>query len=125
MSTIANATQHIPLPPLNDEVLLQTAGSESQWSDSRRFPRKNTNGQCLLVPESTYRASGYTSPMQDALLRNLSRGGARILHGGELFPGETFELKLPSGTSLHLKVVWCRRHQPGVYVTGCHFSEPL
>ncbi len=125
MSTMTTAVQHIPLPPINDELLLQTAGSESQWSDSRRFPRKNTSGQCLLVPESTYLASGYRSSTQDVLLRNLSRGGARLLHGGELFPGETFELKLRTGVSLRLKVVWCRRHAPGVYVTGCHFSEQL
>lgn len=123
MSTVANAGQHISLPPINDELLQQTAGSESQWSDSRRFPRKDTSGQCLLVPESTYRDSGYCSPTQDVLLRNLSRGGARLLHGGELFPGETFELRLRTGTNLRLKVVWCRRHAPGVYVTGCHFSE--
>jgi hypothetical protein len=120
---MTNAVPHIPLPPINDELLRQTAGSESQWSDSRRFPRKDTNGRCLLVPDSTYLDSGYCSPTQDVLLRNLSRGGARLLHGGELFPGETFELKLRTGTSLRLKVVWCRWHASGVYISGCHFSE--
>jgi hypothetical protein len=125
MKTKTKAAQPIPLPPLNDELLQRTCGSEVQWSDSRRFPRKITSGRCLLVPEGTYRDSGYVSPRQEVLLRNLSRGGARLLHGGELFPGETFELQLPAGSSLRLKVVWCQRQEPGVYLSGCHFSEPL
>jgi hypothetical protein len=123
MTTLTTTVQPIPLPPINNELLELTAGSERQWSDSRRFPRKNTCSPCLLVPESTYLDAGYASPVQHVLLRNLSRGGVRLLHGSELFPGENFELKLPTGKKLRLKVVWCVRHQPGVYVTGCHFNE--
>jgi len=123
MTSPSTVAKHIPLPPVDEELIRRTQGSQMQWSDSRRFPRKNAGGECLLEPDSTYAESGYTSATQDVLLCNLSRGGLRILHGGELFPSETCQLTLPSGTRLRLEIVWCRRLERGIYVSGCHFSE--
>ncbi len=122
MTSPSSSTTHYALPQINAELLRRNQGSEILWSDSRRFPRRNTHGQCLLVPDSTYANCGHSSASQDVLLCDLSRGGAKLLHGGELFPGETCELTLPSGTNLRLKVVWCRRLERGIYSSGCHFG---
>jgi len=123
MTPPSTVAKHIPLPPIDVELIRRIKGSEMQWSDSRRFPRQNANGQCLLEPASTYADSGYISATQDVLLCNLSRGGVRILHGGELFPGESCRLALLSGKRLRVEVVWCRRLERGIYVSGCQFSE--
>jgi hypothetical protein len=123
MTSPSMVAQHIPLPSIDEELIRRTKGAEMQWSDSRRFPRKNAGGQCLLEPDSTYAESGYASATQDVLLCNLSRGGVRILHGGELFPGEMCLLTLRTGTRLRLEVVWCRRLERGIYVSGCYFNE--
>lgn len=122
MTSSATVATHYALPPAYAELLIRNQGSESLWSDSRRFPRRNTRGQCLLVPDSTYANCGHNSASQDVLLCDLSRGGVRLLHGGELFPGETCQLTFSSGTSLRLKVVWCRCLERGIYSSGCLFE---
>ena len=113
--------RHVPLPLLDEELLHRTAGGGAIWGDSRRFPRFAAAAEGLLVEEGTFADAGHAPSSQTVLLRDLSRGGLRFLHGGQLFPGERCGIKLPNGSSMRLEVMWCRRVGAGIYMSGCRF----
>jgi hypothetical protein len=114
---------HVPLPALNEFLLHQTQAGGPIWGDSRRFPRFAADVEARLESDGTYACSGFASTSQGVLLRDISRGGVRFVHGAEIFPGERFELRLPNGREMHVEASWCRRVAAGVYVTGCRFCS--
>lgn len=113
--------RHVPLPVIDDMTLRRTQSGGAVWGDSRRFPRFCASAECQLLSEGTYAPAGPTSFSQTILLRDLSRGGLRFLHGAQLFPGERSEIVLPNGIKKRLEAVWCRRVGPGLYMSGCRF----
>ena len=117
----AETLSHVPLPALSEFLLDQTKAGGPIWGDSRRFPRFAADVEGLLESQGAYAASGFATRSHAILLRDISRGGVRFVHGAELFPGERFELRLPNGRIMHLEASWCRRIASGVYVTGCRF----
>ena len=106
---------------LDDDLLHITAGGGAVWGDSRRFPRFAASAEAQLAAEGTYAAAGHAPCTQTVLLRDLSRGGLRFLHGGQLFPGERCGIKMPNGSAMRLEVIWCRRMGAGIYMSGCRF----
>ncbi|HEV7279593.1 MAG TPA: PilZ domain-containing protein [Pirellulaceae bacterium] len=113
--------RHVPLPLIDHELLQRTAGGGAVWGDSRRFRRFVAAAEARLVAEGTYADAGHAPCSQTVLLRDLSRGGLRFLHGAELFPGERCGIKLPNGSAMRLEVMWCRRMGAGIYMSGCRF----
>lgn len=91
------------------------------WGDSRRFPRFAASAEGQLLEEGTFADAGHAPCSQTVLLRDLSRGGLRFLHGRELFPSERCAIKLPNGSNMRLEVMWCRRMGAGIYMSGCRF----
>lgn len=119
--TARKTVRHLPLPPLDEELLHRTAGGGAVWGDSRRFPRFAAAAEAQLQEEGTFASAGRAPSSQTVLLRDLSRGGLRFLHGGELFPAERCSIVLPNGSRMRLEVIWCRRMGAGVYMSGCRF----
>ena len=112
----------VPLPAIDPLVLLRTGTKQKVWSDSRRFPRFEAKGAVELRPLATYPALDRGAACHQVWIRDMSRGGLRIIHGQQLFPGERCTLTLPNGTSLTLEIIWCHRLGSGIYVTGCSFG---
>ncbi len=112
---------HTAMPQLSDELIRRTRGTGMIFSDSRRFPRVLTQSECVVYSHGSYAPSGHPPQSQDVLLRDMSRGGMRFLHGSQLFPGEICSIKLPAGQILKIEVVWCRRIAPGTFTAGCSF----
>ena len=117
----SKAVRHLPLPMLDEDLLHITAGGGAVWGDSRRFPRFAASAEAQLQGEGTFAAAGHAPCTQTVLLRDLSRGGLRFLHGGQLFPGERCGIKMPNGSAMRLEVIWCRRMGAGIYMSGCRF----
>jgi hypothetical protein len=114
-------SRHVPLPALDEELLHRTAGGGAVWGDSRRFPRFAAAAEGHLQEEGTFIGAGRLPRSQTVLLRDVSRGGLRFLHGGELFPAERCSVVLPNGSDMRIEVVWCRRMGAGIYMSGCRF----
>lgn len=112
-----------PLPTIDPLVLLRTGTKKVVWSDSRRFPRLEAKGVVELRPLPTFPALERGAICHQVWMRDMSRGGLRIIHGEQLFPGERCTLKLPNGASLTLEIIWCHRLTSGLYVTGCSFGQ--
>jgi hypothetical protein len=113
--------RHVPLPVIDEATLRRTQSGGAVWGDSRRFPRFCASAECMSVSEGTYAPAGPISYSQTVLLRDLSRGGLRFLHGAQLFPGERCEITLPNGVKKRLEAIWCRRVSAGLYMSGCRF----
>lgn len=112
---------YTPLPEIDDELLRRTGGVGKVWSDARRFPRSPAQTICVLESEATFAAAGFANGWQHVWLRDVSRGGLRLIHGAQLFPSERCSLTLASGVEMRIEVVWCRRLAANVFVSGCHY----
>ena len=112
---------YTPLPYLDDELFRRTGGVGKAWSDARRFPRSPARTVCVLESEATFAAAGFANGWQHVWLRDVSRGGVRLIHGAQLFPSERGALTLASGVRMRIEVVWCRRLGENVFVSGCHY----
>lgn len=126
MTTVEKAPlPHVSLPTVSEYLLDQAKAGGPIWGDSRRFPRFAADVEAHLESAGTFACSGFPPQSQSVLMRDISRGGVRFVHGAEIFPGERFELRLPIGRRMHVQASWCRRIASGIYVTGCRFvSEP-
>ncbi|MGC4006375.1 MAG: PilZ domain-containing protein [Pirellulales bacterium] len=113
------AGRSIPLPAIDEDVLRRCGGGTGLWNDARRFMRKETGFECLLRRATD--AADREFDTQQVWLRDLSRGGIRLLHGAELAAGEHWRLTLPNATDYRVAVVWCRRVDDGLFVSGCRF----
>ena len=120
-ATEPRLARHVPLPMFDEDLLHRTEGGGAMWGDSRRFPRFAASAEGHMETEGTYAPAGPVPYSQTLLLRDLSRGGIRFLHGAQLYPGERTEIRLPNGAKKRLEVVWCRRLARGVYMTGARF----
>lgn len=121
MSPNVSAIPHIALPELSDELIRSTSGTGVVWNESRRYRRKSCTSHCKLQSEPTFASAGHEPVSQDVLLRDISRGGVRFIHGAQLFPGERCELIIEYGKQLNLEIVWCRCVDVGLFVSGCNF----
>jgi hypothetical protein len=122
--SIDDARAHYtPLPDIDEELFRRTAGAGKAWSDARRFPRSPARTICVLESEATFASSGFANGWQHVWLRDVSRGGVRLIHGSQLFPSERCALTLASGVEMRLEVVWCRRLAASVFVSGCHYMR--
>lgn len=121
MNSLPSSTPFVPLPEVSDELISSTSGTSVIWNESRRFRRNSCTSLCKLQSEATFAPAGHEPVCQEVLLRDISRGGVRFIHGAQLFPGELCELTLEGGKRLRLEAVWCRRIGDGLFVSGCHF----
>lgn len=114
----------VPLPEVDEKILRSTQSGGPVWSDQRRSVRYPSNARCVVESEGTYATCELSHGSQEVLLRDLSRGGMRFLHGAQIYPGERFVICIGRDRRLTLEAVWCRRVAPGVFVTGCRFVTP-
>lgn len=121
MRSESSAVQRVALPHLTDELFERTNCAGVIWNESRRFRRSSCKSLGSLQAKPTFVAAGHQSLCQEVMLRDLSRGGARFIHGAQLYPGEQCTLTLANGKELFLETVWCRCIDDGVFVSGCHF----
>jgi hypothetical protein len=103
-------------------LLRQTRGGGPSWDDSRRHPRFAAAAEGHLQVTRASDTISEAVPSQTILLRDLSRGGLRFLHGEKLYPGDLGSVQFATGASLPLRVVWCRRLERGVFMSGCRFN---
>lgn len=120
--TSESSDRHVPLPALDEKLLRLTRTGGPSYDDSRRHPRFAVTSEGRLQVQRRSQSPSEALPTQTVLLRDLSRSGLRILHGARLLPGDVGAVELVNGSRLPLRVIWCRRLDRDVFMSGCRFD---
>jgi hypothetical protein len=89
----------------------------SDWAQRRRWARRDFNMKCGVEAKGAY---------FNALIRNVSLGGALLDGVQELPRGTRVSVTTEGGRKLHAAVMWCRDKTAGIkFDEQLHFNDPL
>ena len=100
----------------------KTGPLPTSWDEVRKFPRFYYRAR---VPVTIYPLAANAGPAEQCtvLTRDLSRGGLKLLHREQLYPGQKIDLALTEGALRRVEVTWCRQLAVGCYSAGCRFIQ--
>lgn len=105
-----------------DDFFTKSGPMPAVFDDVRRFPRFyfRSVAQATIHP---FCGRG-SQPQQSLVLTcDLSRGGVRLLHQDQLFPGQKIELLFNNQLHHAAEVSWCRRMAERKFIIGCRFAK--
>lgn len=113
----------VELPPQWKENFERQGPVVDAEEHRRRFPRVYCRGErnrAGLQYQSTLPSLHRDSSWHNVYLDNVSRSGIGFLHYEPLYPHEQMRMLLPTGRTLNIEIVSCRRIHNCCFFIGAH-----
>ncbi|HEY2411790.1 MAG TPA: PilZ domain-containing protein [Pirellulaceae bacterium] len=118
---IENPPADVRLIESDQEFFSKSGPLPLHWNDVRQFPRFYLRSRTEAVVFPFQSQPTATPKACRVATSDVSRGGMNLMTGEQVFPGQRIDVRLASGDTRTLKVVWCRRVGQGCYSAGTHF----
>jgi hypothetical protein len=122
----------VELPPQLKENFQRKGPMAGVDDERRRFPRIYCRGErnrAGLQYQSSFPKLPRDPSWHNVYLTNISRGGVGFLHSEPLYPCEQMRLLLPTGRTMNIEIIDCRRlhnrcYEIGADIVAAHATQP-
>ncbi|MBA2115954.1 hypothetical protein [Bremerella alba] len=125
LRTVRDLTFEVQIPRAKLEELGKSGHIETTATDQRRHVRFRQLKRCILRCEPTFPTIERPQQLSLALVTNISRKGVGLLYHSQLYPKESFVLRIEGAGLLRLTVARCRKLGPQCYEIGATAIRPI
>ena len=118
----ADCINRLQIPDSHRWQLSKVGPTPPHEGDQRRFVRHYAVNKAMLECRQSLPALPRKGEKHVVMVLDLSRGGVRMFHSEQLFPGERLFLTLAKEKRLPVEIAWCQKVGPQCYQVGARFS---
>jgi hypothetical protein len=111
----------LQIPESHRSLLNRVGPTPPHEGDQRRFVRHYAVSKATLECQQSLPALPRKKEKHAVMVLDLSRGGVRLFHSEQLYPGERLFLTLTKEKRMAVEIAWCQKIAPLCYQVGARF----